>query len=86
MSRIGKSTGLNLLIAVMIVTGGLVLQACGGGAEKAAAPEAGEAAATEAEPAGGQAVKAAFIYVSPVGDAGWTLAHDNARLEIDKLP
>ena len=33
----------------------------------------------------GTAVKAAFIYVSPVGDAGWTLAHDNARLEIDEL-
>jgi basic membrane protein A len=24
-------------------------------------------------------IKAAFIYVSPVGDAGWTFAHDNAR-------
>ncbi len=24
-------------------------------------------------------IRAAFVYVSPVGDAGWTLAHDNGR-------
>ena len=26
-----------------------------------------------------------FIYVSPVGDAGWSYAHDQGRLFIDKL-
>jgi len=34
----------------------------------------------------GVPVKAAFVYVSPVGDAGWTLAHDRGRKVIDKLP
>lgn len=42
----------------------------------------GEAAPAAAE---GTPVKAAFIYVSPVGDAGWTLAHDNGRKVIDAL-
>ncbi len=70
-----------LLIAVFALAGGLFLQACGGG-EKAVAPEA----AMEAAPGDGVPVKAAFIYVSPVGDAGWTLAHDKARLVVDELP
>jgi len=30
-------------------------------------------------------VKAGFIYVGPVGDAGWTYAHDQGRLEMEKL-
>ncbi|QTA83985.1 ABC transporter, substrate-binding protein, PnrA-like [Desulfonema limicola] len=30
-------------------------------------------------------IKAGFIYVSPVGDAGWSYAHDKARIEIEKL-
>lgn len=29
-------------------------------------------------------VKAAFVYVSPVGDAGWTTAHDRARKATEK--
>lgn len=31
-------------------------------------------------------VKAAFIYVGPIGDAGWTYAHEQGRLEMAKLP
>ncbi len=29
-------------------------------------------------------IKAAFVYVSPVGDAGWTFAHDNGRKALEK--
>ncbi|HPZ10417.1 MAG TPA: BMP family ABC transporter substrate-binding protein, partial [Candidatus Eremiobacteraeota bacterium] len=29
-------------------------------------------------------LKVAFVYVGPVGDAGWTLAHDNARKDLEK--
>lgn len=29
-------------------------------------------------------MKAAFVYVGPVGDAGWTFAHDQARLAAEK--
>lgn len=31
-------------------------------------------------------LKVGFIYVSPVGDAGWSYAHDLARKAIDKMP
>jgi basic membrane protein A len=31
-------------------------------------------------------VKVGFIYVGPVGDAGWTWAHDQGRKEMEKLP
>ena len=43
--------------------------------EEAPAP----AAAAKAEP-----LKIAFAYVGPVGDGGWTFAHDNARKAIEK--
>mgnify|MGYP000698605406 CR=1 FL=1 len=29
-------------------------------------------------------IKAGFIYVGPVGDAGWTWAHDQGRIEMEK--
>jgi basic membrane protein A len=59
----------------VLVTAGIV----------ACAPPSEEPAEVEAPAAGeaGTPVKAAFVYVSPVGDAGWTLAHDNARKVID---
>ncbi|MCZ4696478.1 BMP family ABC transporter substrate-binding protein, partial [Ancylomarina euxinus] len=41
---------------------------------------AGAAAAAEKE------IKVGFIYVSPVGDAGWSYAHDLARQAMDKMP
>ena len=34
----------------------------------------------------GKQVKAGFVYVGPVGDAGWTYSHDLGRLEMEKLP
>jgi len=34
----------------------------------------------------GQPVKAAFIYVSPVTDAGWTRSHDDGRKAMAQLP
>ncbi len=33
-----------------------------------------------------QDLKVGFIYVSPVGDAGWSWAHDQGRLAIEALP
>ncbi|MFO7895881.1 MAG: BMP family ABC transporter substrate-binding protein [Candidatus Cloacimonadales bacterium] len=33
----------------------------------------------------GDTIKAGFVYVGPVGDAGWTKAHDDGRLEMEKL-
>jgi len=31
-------------------------------------------------------IKAGFIYIGPVGDAGWTTAHDRGRKALEKLP
>ena len=44
----------------------------------AAAPAASAAAAPKAEP-----LKIAFAYVGPVGDAGWTFAHDAGRKAVE---
>ena len=50
-------------------------------AEPASAPAASApaSAAVKAEP-----LKIAFAYVGPVGDGGWTFAHDNGRKAIEK--
>ena len=31
-------------------------------------------------------IKAGFLYVSPVGDGGWSYSHDQARKAIGKMP
>ena len=43
-----------------------------------------EAKPAAAAPAKAEAMKIAFAYVGPVGDGGWTFAHDNARKAIEK--
>ena len=48
---------------------------------KAAAPAAAPAPAAPAKPA---PLKIAFAYVGPVGDGGWTFAHDNGRKAVEK--
>ncbi|MBL0420757.1 BMP family ABC transporter substrate-binding protein [Ramlibacter sp. AW1] len=58
------------------------LVACGKkeeAAPAASAPAAAPAAAAKTEP-----LKIAFAYVGPVGDGGWTFAHDNGRKAIEK--
>jgi simple sugar transport system substrate-binding protein len=47
--------------------------------EVPAPPPAASAAAAKPEP-----LKIAFAYVGPVGDGGWTFAHDNARKALEK--
>jgi len=59
----------------------------GCGKKDEAAPEAASAAsepasAAAAAPAG--PLKIAFAYVGPVGDAGWTFAHNAGRLAVEK--
>jgi simple sugar transport system substrate-binding protein len=53
--------------------------------EEAAAPAASEAAsAAPAAVAASGPLNIAFAYIGPVGDAGWTYAHDRGRLEMEK--
>ena len=60
----------------------LALVACGK-KEEAAVP-AVAVPASAAEPAKPAPLKIAFAYVGPVGDGGWTFAHDNARKAVEK--
>src|SRR5262245_50764687 len=48
------------------------------------APAPAAAPASVAEPAKPAPLKIAFAYVGPVGDGGWTFAHDNGRKAIEK--
>src|SRR6185369_1268477 len=48
-------------------------------ASSPAAPSASSPAAAASGP-----LKVAFAYVGPVGDGGWTFAHDNGRKAVEK--
>lgn len=76
MVETNKRSWLKLATAgVLIASGALV--GCG----KKEEPKPAPAAAAPAAPATPkvETLKAAFVYVGPVGDAGWTFAHDNGR-------
>ena len=65
------------------------LVGCGKKEEEAAAPQSSAAAsaAVASASAAGQKkepLKIAFAYVGPIGDGGWTFAHDNGRMAIEK--
>ena len=65
-----------LHVAALSTVAAAVLVGCG----KKEEPKKAEApAAAPAEP-----LKIAFAYVGPVGDGGWTFAHDNGRKAIEK--
>jgi basic membrane protein A and related proteins len=64
-------------LAALATVAAAALVACGkSDAPKADAPKA---EAPKAEP-----LKIAFAYVGPVGDGGWTFAHNNGRLAVEK--
>lgn len=53
--------------------------------EEAPAPQAAAPAASAPAPAPQpEPLKIAFAYVGPVGDGGWTFAHDNGRKAVEK--
>jgi simple sugar transport system substrate-binding protein len=71
-----KLAGLGSLLATAALVG------CGKKEEApAAAAPASAAAASAPKP---EPLKIAFAYVGPVGDGGWTFAHDNARKAVEK--
>jgi simple sugar transport system substrate-binding protein len=65
-----------LVLAAVAAAAGLA--ACGKKEEPAPAPAAAPAPAPKAEP-----LKAAWVYVGPVGDAGWTYAQDLGRKAVE---
>ena len=67
-----------LKVAALSAVAVAALVGCG---KKDAPPAAAPAASAAAKP---EPLKIAFAYVGPVGDGGWTFAHDNARKAIEK--
>ena len=65
-----------LVLAAVAAAAGLA--ACGKKEEPAPAPAPAAAPAPKAEP-----LKAAWVYVGPVGDAGWTYAQDLGRKAVE---
>jgi basic membrane protein A len=80
---------LSLLVAVVLAIG-LLLSACGGPPpEPTPAPPEEPTAAPPEEPTPepepvDETIKAAFVYVGPIGDHGWTFAHDQGRLYLEE--
>src|SRR5450830_249116 len=67
-------------IAMLATLAAVTLIGCG--KKEEAAPAAAPAAAAPA-PAAAAPLKVAFVYIGPVGDAGWTFAHDNGRKAVE---
>lgn len=68
-----------LFAGTLFGAGLLVLQGCGKQGSEADKPVAAASSApAENAPASGP-LKVGFVYVGPVGDAGWTYAHDQGR-------
>jgi basic membrane protein A len=73
---------------------GVFLAACGGttsgssttaaGGTTTAPPTTAATTAPTSTEATEDAFKVAFVYVAPIGDLGWTWAHDQARLELEE--
>ena len=82
MINISKRTALR---AAACAAAALTLVACG----KKDAPATGASGAAAASAAAPSAaakgpLKIAFAYIGPVGDGGWTFAHDNARKAVEQ--
>ena len=67
-----------LKLAALTAIAAVTLAGCG--KKEEAAPDASAPAA----PAKAEPLKVAFAYVGPVGDGGWTFAHDNGRKAVEK--
>ncbi len=71
-----------LKLAALSAVASAALIGCGKKEEPAPPPAAAPVAAPA--PAKVEPLKIAFAYVGPVGDGGWTFAHDNGRKAIEK--
>ena len=67
-------------LAALTAVASAALIGCG---KKEEAPSAPAPAAAVAEAPKTEPLKIAFAYVGPVGDGGWTFAHDNARKALE---
>ena len=70
-----------LKVAALTAVAGAALVGCGKKEEPAPAPASAPVASAPAPKP--EPLKIAFAYVGPVGDGGWTFAHDNARKALE---
>ena len=75
-----KRSMLKVTALCAVAAGALV--ACSKSEAPAPAPAPAPAAAASAPKK--EPLKVAFAYVGPVGDGGWTFAHDNGRKAVEK--
>jgi len=73
-----------LKLAALTAVASAALVGCGKKEEPAPAPAPAPVAAAPAAPAKAEPLKIAFAYIGPVGDGGWTFAHDNGRKALEK--
>jgi len=82
MTDLQKRTLLKLAALTAVASAALV--GCGKKEEPAPAPAPAPAPVASApEPAKPEPLKIAFAYIGPVGDGGWTFAHDNGRKALE---
>jgi simple sugar transport system substrate-binding protein len=72
------------LSSLSAVAAAAALAGCGKKEEPAPAPVAAAPAPASAAAPKPEPLKIAFAYVGPVGDGGWTFAHDNGRKAVEK--
>ena len=70
-------------LAALTAVASAALIGCGKKEEAPAAPAPAPAPAAAAPAPAAEPLKVAFAYVGPVGDGGWTFAHDNARKALE---
>ncbi len=73
-----------LRIAALTAVASAALVGCGKKETAAPAAPAASAPAAAASAPKAEPLKIAFAYVGPVGDGGWTFAHDNGRKALEK--
>ena len=71
-----------LKVAALTAVASAALVGCGKKEEPAPAPAPAPVASAPAPKP--EPLKIAFAYVGPVGDGGWTFAHDNGRKALEK--
>lgn len=70
-------------VAVLAVVAAMLAVACGSSNDE---KSSGSSSDTTAAEGGGEkldTLKVAFVYVGPIGDAGWTKKHDDGRKELE---
>ncbi|MBX9610767.1 MAG: BMP family ABC transporter substrate-binding protein [Burkholderiales bacterium] len=73
-----------LKVAALSAVAAAAVMGCGKKEEPKPAPAPAPAPVAAPAPAKPAPLKIAFAYVGPVGDGGWTFAHDNGRKALEK--